>query len=109
MKNISQKIIDNVANITNEQKKQVSNCQSIKFHTSLISSYLWLQHLALRQLAEGNVTGGGGGDDDFAVNWFELVTRKHMDELGLLIKAASKCLYPPPKGHGSQRQNKDGK
>ena len=55
----------------------------------------------MRQLAEGNVTGGGGGDDDFAVNWFEIVTRKHMDELGLLIKAASKCLFPPPKGHGS--------
>jgi len=28
MKNVSQKIIDNVANITNEQKKQVSNCQT---------------------------------------------------------------------------------
>ena len=61
----------------------------------------------MRQLAEGNVTGGGGGDDDFAVNWFEIVTRKHMDELGLLIKAASKCLFPPPKGHGSQRQTKE--
>ena len=56
------------------------------------------------------MTGGGGGDDDFAVNWFEIVTRKHMDELGLLVKAASKCLFPPPKGHGSgQRQNKDGR
>lgn len=53
------------------------------------------------------MTGGGGGDDDFAVNWFEIVTRKHMDELGLLIKAASKCLFPPPKGHGSQRQTKE--
>jgi hypothetical protein len=63
--------------------------------------------MALRQLAEGNVTGGGGGDDDFAVNWFDIVSRKHMDELGLLIKAASKCLFPPPKGYTSQRQTKD--
>lgn len=63
--------------------------------------------MALKQLAEGNVAGGGGGDDDFAVNWFEIVTRKHMDELGLLIKAASKCLFPPRKGHGAQRQTKE--
>ena len=53
------------------------------------------------------MAGGGGGDDDFAVNWFEIVTRKHMDELGLLIKAASKCLFPPRKGHGAQRQTKE--
>ena len=66
---------------------------------------IFLQHTALRQLAEGNVTGGAGGDDDFAVNWFEIVTKKHMDELGLLIKAASKCLFPPPKGHGARARH----
>ena len=33
------------------------------------------------------MTGSGGGDEDSSVNWFEIVTRKHMDELGLLIKA----------------------
>jgi len=57
----------------------------------------------LKHLAEGNVTGTGGADDDLTVNWFEIVSRKHMEELGLLIKAASKVLFPPPRGHGAQR------
>ena len=43
------------------------------------------------------MTGTGGADDELATNWFEVVSRKHMDELGLLIKAASKVLLPPPR------------
>ena len=49
------------------------------------------------------MTGSGGGDDDMSVNWFEIVSRKHMDELGLLIKAAQKCLSAPLRGHGVLR------
>jgi len=36
-------------------------------------------------------------------NWFDIVSKKHMNELGLLIKSASKVLFPPTKGHGAQR------
>ena len=53
----------------------------------------------MKHLAEGNVTGAGGADDELATNWFEVVSRKHMDELGLLIKAASKVLLPPPRNN----------
>lgn len=45
------------------------------------------QHAALRGLAEFT-TGGGNADEDQMVNWFDVVTKKHMNELGLLIKNA---------------------
>lgn len=66
MKNTSQTIINNLGSITHEQKKQ---------------------HTALRGLAEFT-TGGGNADEDQMVNWFDVVTKKHMNELGLLIKNA---------------------
>ena len=37
------------------------------------------------------------------VNWFDVVTKKHMNELGLLIKNAQKVLYPPGKDKQVQR------
>ena len=51
----------------------------------------------------GNITGGGGGDEDLAENWFDIISKKHMNELGLLIKCCSKVLFPPARGHGVQR------
>ncbi len=51
----------------------------------------------------GNITGGGGGDEDLAENWFDIISKKHMNELALLIKCCSKVLFPPARGHGVQR------
>ena len=52
-------------------------------------------------MADGNVTGGGGGDDDQSDNWFDIVSKKYMNELGLLINIAQKVLFPPARGHGA--------
>ena len=56
--------------------------------------------MALKKIQEGGPTGGGGGDEDISLNWFDIVSKKLMDELGLLLKCASKVLFPPSKGHG---------
>ena len=56
--------------------------------------------MALKKIQEGGLTGGGGGDEDISLNWFDIVSKKLMDELGLLLKCASKVLFPPSKGHG---------
>ena len=32
-------------------------------------------------MQEGNMTGGGNGDDDFAVPWFTIVFKKLSDEI----------------------------
>ena len=51
------------------------------------------------------MTGGGNGDDDFAVPWFTIVFKKLSDEIQLLISCASKVLFPPAKGPRMQRQS----
>ena len=51
------------------------------------------------------MTGGGNGDDDFAVPWFAIVFKKLSDEIQLLISCAQKVLFPPAKGPRMQRQS----
>ena len=46
------------------------------------------------------MTGGGGGDEDHAQNWFDILSKKHMNELGTLIKSAAKVLQAPSRSHG---------
>jgi len=65
-----------------------------------LSQHSWLKQLAA---SNGTATGEGGDDADAMENWFDIVSKKHMNELGLLIKSASKVLFPPTKGHGAQR------
>ena len=55
--------------------------------TNFVPIFGVFQHAALRGLAEFT-TGGGNADEDQMVNWFDVVTKKHMNELGLLIKNA---------------------
>ena len=62
-----------------------------------------MQRKALKQLAEGNVVGSSGGDDDMMVNWFDALSKKLLNELILLMKCAQKVLFPPAKSHGSTR------
>ena len=61
------------------------------------------QHKQLKNMLEGNVSGGAGGEDDLSLNWFDVISRKLMNELGLLIKCCSKVLFPPARSHGAQR------
>ena len=54
-------------------------------------------------MQEGNMTGGGNGDDDFTPPWFEIVFKKLADEIQLLVNCAQKVLFPPAKGPRMQR------
>ena len=54
-------------------------------------------------MAEGNTTVGGGDAEDQLLNWFDIVTKKLMQEISSLIKCAMKVLFPPSRGHGNQR------
>ena len=52
-----------------------------------------MQRKALKQLAEGNVVGSSGGDDDMMVNWFDALSKKLLSELILLMKCAQKVSF----------------
>ena len=60
-------------------------------------------------MAEGNLTGNVGDDTERTTNWFEIVSRKMLNELVLLIKAAQEILLPPPKGITKVRLSSSGK
>ena len=46
-------------------------------------------------MADGGMNGGGGDNDAQMTNWFDIVTKKHMNEFGLLIKCAQKVMFSP--------------
>ena len=58
-------------------------------------------------MAEGNVAGGGQGEEDFSENWFDRVTEKLMAEFTGLFKAGEKVLNLPNKGHTSRQTKAD--
>ena len=39
-------------------------------------------------MQDGNMVGGGNGDDDFAVPWFQIIFKKIADEIWLLFSCA---------------------
>lgn len=102
MTDTSQKMINSLTQIANEQGKQVGNRHSYECF-KITDHFSFEQHKQLKNMLEGNVSGGAGGEDDLSLNWFDVISRKLMNELGLLIKCCSKVLFPPARTHGAQR------
>jgi len=60
----------------------------------------------MKTMMDGSLNPGSGGENDLSVNWFDIVSRKLMNELGLLINnCCKKVLFPPKRGHGAQRHS----
>ena len=81
------------------------DCHLFSQQTDSDSDFVFtcLQRKGLKQLAESNVVGGSGGEDDMMVNMFDSMTKKLSNEMVILLKHAKKVLFAPTRGHGAAR------